>query len=91
MFDKLLQSAFNTGGEVFVYLSGFSSPFRGRITDINDECFSLFQNGRYGTVIWAFRKVDLISCGLLVGPPSEEGNVEALEQNLPSLFDMDEE
>lgn len=91
MFEKLLQSAFNTGGEVFVYLTGFSNPFRGRITDITDDHFSLFQNGRYGTVLWAFKKADLISCGLLVGPPAEGANLEELEESLPSLFDRDEE
>lgn len=69
MFDQLLASAFDSGGEVFVYMKGFNSPLRGRIQDINGEFFTLFQNGKFGTILWAFRFSDIISCGLLVGPP----------------------
>ena len=69
MFEKLLKSAFDDGGEMFVFMKGFSNPLRGRIQDLEADYFSFFQNGKHGTVLWAFRKKDLLSCGLLVGPP----------------------
>lgn len=69
MFERLLQSAFDGGGEVFVYMKGFNSPLRGRIQELENGFFTLFQDGRLGTVLWAFRLKDILSCGLLVGPP----------------------
>lgn len=71
MFEQLLRSAFDGGGDVFVYMNGFKSPLRGRIQDIGPEYFTLFQSGKFGTVLWAFRLSDVLSCGLLVGPPIE--------------------
>lgn len=78
MFEQLLASAFDAGGEVFVYMKGFSNPLRGRIQDINGEYFTLFQNGKFGTILWAFRFSDVLSCGLLVGPPTN-GEMEPAE------------
>jgi hypothetical protein len=72
MFEMLLKSAFEAGGDVFVYMNGFSSPLRGRIQDINQEFFTFFQSGKQGNVLWAFRMSDMISCGLLVGPPGDD-------------------
>jgi hypothetical protein len=71
MFEKLLNSAFDAGADVFVYMNGFGNPLRGRVQDIEGEYFTLFQNGKAGTVLWAFRLSDVLSCGLLVGPPQE--------------------
>lgn len=75
MFEKLLNSAFDAGGEVFVYMNGFSSPLRGRVQDIEGDFFTLFQNGKFGTILWAFRLSDVLSCGLLVGPPVDESSL----------------
>lgn len=71
MFETLLNSAFESGGEVFVYMNGFSSPLRGRVQDFSNDYFTFFQTGKQGNVLWAFRMSDVISCGLLVGPPGE--------------------
>lgn len=70
MFTTLLQSACDTGGEIFVYVHGLGNPLRGRVVDMNEQHFTLFQNGRHGTVLWAFKLADVLSCGLLVGPPT---------------------
>jgi len=72
MFEKMLKSAFDDGGEVFVFIKGFNNPLRGRIQDMDGDYFSFFQNGKNGTILWAFRKKDVLSCGLLVGPPTHE-------------------
>jgi hypothetical protein len=72
MFEMLLKSAFEAGGDIFVYMQGFSSPLRGRIQDINEEFFTFFQVGKQSNVLWAFRMSDMISCGLLVGPPGDD-------------------
>jgi hypothetical protein len=69
MFEKLLKSAFDAGGEVFIYMNGFPNPLRGRVQDMGDDYFTFFQNGRSGTILWAFRLEDVLSCGLIVGPP----------------------
>lgn len=69
MFEKLLKSAFDAGTDVFVYMNGFSNPLRGRVQDMSDDSFTFFQNGRGGTILWAFRMEDVLSCGLIVGPP----------------------
>lgn len=79
MFEKLLKSAFDAGGEVFVYMNGFNNPLRGRVQDMDGEYFTLFQNGRFGTILWAFRLNDVISCGLLVGAPIGEAAAMAVE------------
>ena len=70
MFQKLLKSAFDAGGEVFVYVNGFSNPLRGRVQDMGDDYFTFFQSGRSGTILWAFKLEDVLSCGLIVGPPT---------------------
>ena len=72
MFEMLLKSAFEAGGEVFVYMHGFTNPLRGRVQDLNNEFFTFFQSGKQGNVLWAFRISDMISCGLLVGPPGDD-------------------
>lgn len=82
MFETLLQSAFDSGGEVFVYMNGFSSPLRGRVQDFSNDYFTFFQGGKQGNVLWAFRMSDVISCGLLVGPPGESS--EAVVRSLGS-------
>lgn len=74
MFEKLLKSAFDSGGDVFVYMNGFNNPLRGRVQDIDGDYFTFFQNGKAGTVLWAFRISDILSCGLLVGPPIGEAS-----------------
>jgi hypothetical protein len=81
MFEKLLRSAFDGGSEVFVFIKGFNNPLRGRVQDMEGDYFSFFQNGKNGTILWAFRKKDVLSCGLLVGPPCHEGfeDAEAME------------
>ena len=72
MFKQLLQSAYESGGDVFVYMQGFGNPLRGRVQDMQDEYFTLFQSGKQGTILWAFKLSDVLSCGLLVGPPIEQ-------------------
>ncbi len=77
MFEMLLKSAFDAGGEVFVFMNGFTTPLKGRVQDMNNDYFTFFQNGKQGNVLWAFRMSDVISCGLLVGPPTDEIQVGA--------------
>lgn len=90
MFEMLLKSAFEAGGEVFVYMNGFSNPLRGRVQDLNSDFFTFFQSGKQGNVLWAFRISDMISCGLLVGPPGEilEFSAESAEADV-SLNESD--
>ena len=71
MFETLLNSAYEAGSEVFVFMNGFANPLRGRVQDISSDYFTFFQTGKQGTVLWAFRMSDVISCGLLVGLPGE--------------------
>jgi hypothetical protein len=75
MFEKLLNSAFEAGGEVFVYMNGFNNPLKGRVQDIDGEYFTFFQSGKAGTILWAFRMSDVLSCGLLVGPPIQDAPI----------------
>lgn len=75
MFETLLKSAFESGGDIFVYMNGFSSPLRGRVQDFSADYFTFFQTGKQGNVLWAFRMSDVISCGLLVGTPGEIAEV----------------
>jgi hypothetical protein len=85
MFEKLLKSAFDSGGDVFVYMNGFNNPLRGRVQDMDESFFTLFQNGKFGTILWAFRLSDVISCGLMVGPPVNEDAdyADKSEENVP--------
>lgn len=75
MFEKILKSAFDAGGEIFVFMNGFSTPLKGRVQDIDGEHFTFFQNGKSGTILWAFRLSDVLSCGLLVGLPEKNAVV----------------
>lgn len=77
MFETLLKSAYEAGGEVFVFMNGFANPLRGRVQDISSDYFTFFQSGKQGTVLWAFRMSDVISCGLLVGLPGEGSEIVA--------------
>ena len=81
MFEKLLNSAYEGGNEVFILMRGFNNPLRGRVQNIEGDYFSFFQNGKHGTVLWAFRQRDILSCGLLLGLPSHDllETVESLE------------
>jgi hypothetical protein len=90
MFEKLLKSAFDAGGDVFVYMNGFSNPLRGRVQDMEGEYFTLFQNGKGGTILWAFRLSDVLSCGLLVGLPLSDMPV-AVAQALEGTMSDDVE
>jgi len=87
MFEKMLKSAFDDGGEVFVFIKGFNNPLRGRIQDMEGDYFSFFQNGKNGTILWAFRKKDVLSCGLLVGPPTGgELEIDAEEMESDEIY-----
>lgn len=87
MFEKLLKSAFDAGGEAFVYMNGFNNPLRGRIQDIDGEYFTFFQSGKNGTILWAFRMSDVLSCGLLVGPPIQDAMItdESVEEEAEGI------
>lgn len=80
MFEKILRPAFDAGTEVFVFVNGFAHPLRGRIQDMADDHFTFFQSGRSGTVLWAFKLEDVLSCGLIVTPPSTGDEVEVPDE-----------
>jgi hypothetical protein len=83
MFEKFLKTAFDSGSDAFVFINGFAHPLRGRVQDLEEDYFTFFQSGRSnGTVLWAFRKEDILSCGLIVGPPSAGDGSEC---NLPEF------
>lgn len=70
MFDKILETAHDTGAEVMVQLncSGYEQ-YVGRVLELEQEYFSLFHSGYGGGVHWAFKRSDISFIGLIVDPP----------------------
>lgn len=72
MFNELLQTAYDTGGDVMVQLreSCCSEQYRGRVVALDEGYFSLLHSGPRGGVRWAFRREDIAFCGLVLAVPN---------------------
>lgn len=70
MIKKVLSSAFETSSDVLIFLRGFPEAFKGRVQDIDDEYFSLLQSSKSSSVLLVFQLKDVLSCGLMLAPPS---------------------
>ena len=71
MFDKILESAHGSGGDVLVQIKNHCcEQYRGRVQDLDAEYFTLFHSGPGGGVLWAFKREDIAFCGLIVEFPS---------------------
>lgn len=70
MFNKILDTAHQSGAEVLVHLKDFCcEPFKGRVLEMDQEYFSLFHSGPGGGVHWAFKLEDVAFCGLVLELP----------------------
>ncbi len=69
MFERVLKTAFESGGDVLVQLQ--SERYKGRVLELSDEYFTLFHSGTGGGVLWVFRLADIAYCGLVVELPSD--------------------
>jgi hypothetical protein len=92
MIRKALNSAFETGSDVLIFLRGFPEAFKGRVQDIDDEYFSLLQSSKSSSVLLVFQLKDVLSCGLLLAPPTgytEPGSQEKANENTVTVADPD--
>ncbi len=70
MFNRMLQAAYDSGQEVIIQLKfNACERRRGKVLDLDNECFTLFHNGSDGGIHWIFRQEDLLCCGLIVDLP----------------------
>ncbi len=71
MFDHILRTAHESGGEVLVQLkSNCCEQYKGRILNLDSKHFTLFHSGPGGGVLWAFKRKDIAYCGLVVELPA---------------------
>ncbi|WP_303673444.1 hypothetical protein [Vampirovibrio chlorellavorus] len=71
-FDPLLKTAHDSGAEVMIQLRELCcDPYKGKITTLNADDFTLFHSGTDGGVLWSFLKKDVAFCGLLVERPDD--------------------
>lgn len=89
MFDHILKTAHESGGEVLVQLkSNCCEQYKGRILNLDSKHFTLFHSGPGGGVLWAFKRKDVAYCGLVVELPelsSLENSLEKLPINPPDI------
>jgi hypothetical protein len=72
MFDRMIQSSWETGGEIMVQLKTHPDDrFKGKVLEIDAEFFTLFHSGDGCGVHWAFKREDVAFCGLVVALPSD--------------------
>lgn len=84
-FDPLLKTAHDTGAEVMIQLRELCcDPFKGKITALNPDDFTLFHSGTDGGVLWSFLKKDVAFCGLLVERPDDPFKNSCLEAFQPT-------
>jgi hypothetical protein len=70
MFDRLLQTALDTGGEVIVQTRYDCDGVKGRVLDFDGKHFSVFHSGTGGGMLWVFRLIDVAYCGLVLELPT---------------------
>jgi hypothetical protein len=70
LFARIIQNAFESGGEVIVILRGQDESFRGQVRDFDGIHFTVFHRGRSNGFLWAFRLEDVLSCALLIPEPN---------------------
>lgn len=70
MFDKILKTALDSGGEVFVETKYYCDGVKGRVLDFDGAQFTIFHNGPGGGMLWAFRVEDIAYCGLVIELPT---------------------
>jgi len=70
MFNKILQTAHETGAEILLQLKDFCcEQYKGRVLELDEEYFSLFHSGPGGGVHWVFKRADIAFVGLIVELP----------------------
>ncbi len=85
MIGKLIQMAYDSGNDIVICLKNSGDSFRGKIQDLDEDFFTLFQSNSSGGILWAFTKGDVESCGLTVNlPGSREHEAVESEEESPS-------
>jgi hypothetical protein len=69
MFDRLLKTALDSGGEVIVETKYYCDGVKGRVLDFDGTHFTVFHSGTAGGMLWAFRIEDVAHCGLVLELP----------------------
>lgn len=87
MFEKILKTAHDSGGEVLVQIKNHGcEQFKGRVQELNSDCFTLFHSGPEGGVLWAFKREDIAFCGLIVELPQQLGGMSINDRPSSELY-----
>lgn len=70
MFYQLLKQAYESGNDVVLDHQHYGNMLRGRVYDLDDTHFTLFNSGAQGGILWAFRLEDIQYVGLVVDLPT---------------------
>jgi hypothetical protein len=89
MFDRILRTAMESGGEVIVETKYACDGLKGKVLDFDGTHFTLFHNGTGGGMLWVVRVEDIACCGLVVDVPSALSELaepnQATDLNLSSI------
>ncbi len=87
MFDKILETAHNTGTEIIVQVKDVCCDrYRGRVLELTEDYFSLFNSGTNGGVHWAFKRESIAFIGLVVKLPHSDELELTCNTSLPESF-----
>jgi sRNA-binding regulator protein Hfq len=70
MIEKVLNAAFDNGLDVLIFLKGFGEALKGRIQDIDGDYCSLLQTNKMTSILFVFRKEEVLCCSLFLSSPA---------------------
>lgn len=74
MFTRMIETAFETGGELALYVRSVPGVrFHGRVQDLDGEHLALYFSGEDEGWLWTFRLEDVTACALIVNRPEVSG------------------
>jgi hypothetical protein len=87
MFQTLLKRAYDFGNEVVLDHAHYGNYLKGRVLDLDDTHFTLFNSGAQGGILWAFKQEDILYLGLVMEPPTTtllEGGITETDDPFPT-------
>jgi hypothetical protein len=67
----MIQSAYDAGSDIVVYIRGIQDVFRGTVRSIEQDTFTLFHNGCCNGMLWQFHFSDVLTVALVLPLPRE--------------------
>jgi hypothetical protein len=69
MFEQLLKTAMESGGEVIIETKYYCECVKGKVLSLDNDHVSIFHSGTDGGMLWVFGLKDIACCGLVLELP----------------------